>query len=114
MKTLLVSESAYMSLCYKCVWLLHRGHYNLGQLTPGKTEDVWIDIGVPSKQGQKENNTSTLRDKITGTLVGASGSHPKDVESTRVHVQASLPPFSAHDVLCECFLRHPYCSYCRS
>lgn len=75
-----------------------RGHYNLGQLTPGKTEDVWIDIGVPSKQGQKENNTSTLRDKITGTLVGASGSHPKDVESTRVHVQLTFHNLSAASV----------------
>ena len=68
---------------------VYRGHYNLGQLTPGMREDIWIDIGVPTKQGSRENNTSTLRDKVVGALVGAKGSHPSDVEATQAHIQVT-------------------------
>ncbi|KAK9800178.1 hypothetical protein WJX73_004159 [Symbiochloris irregularis] len=75
-----------------------RGHYNLGQLTPGKTEDLWIDIGVPTKQGQKENNTSTTRDKVVGAIVGAKGSHPSDVEGTAAHIQLTFRTLSVDSV----------------
>lgn len=78
-----------------CCTAGHRGHYNIGQLTPGKTEDLWIDIGVPTKQGQKENNTSTTRDKVVGAMVGAKGSHPKDVEGTAAHIQVSAGALSS-------------------
>lgn len=82
-------------MCIKSCAAAPRGHYNLGQLTPGKTEDLWIDIGVPTKQGQKENNTSTTKDKVVGAMVGAKGSHPEDVEETKAHIQVSAGALSA-------------------
>ena len=64
-----------------------RGHFNLGNLTPGEVADLWIDIGVPVKTASEEKGRERTRDKILGFFVGAKGNQPSDVEGCRVHIQ---------------------------
>lgn len=68
-------------------WIMLRGHFNLGNLTPGETADLWIDIGVPKKTGQEKKGGERKRDKIIGFFAGAKGNQEKDVKDCRAHIQ---------------------------
>lgn len=69
-----------------------RAHFNLGNLTPGETADLWLDIGVPKKSGSQTKGRERKRDKVLGFFTGAKGNQEKDVEDCRVHIQARLSP----------------------
>ncbi|DBA74196.1 TPA: hypothetical protein ACH3X1_010990 [Trebouxia sp. C0004] len=47
-----------------------RGHFNLGNLTPGELTDLWVNIGVPKKTGSAKKGSERKRDKILGFFVG--------------------------------------------
>ena len=68
-----------------------RAHFNLGNLTPGETADLWLDIGVPKKSGSQKKGRERKRDKVLGFFTGAKGNQEKDVEDCRVHIQARFP-----------------------
>lgn len=69
-----------------------RGHFNLGNLTPGELTDLWVDIGVPKKTGSEKKGSERKRDKILGFFVGAKGNQQKDVEDCRAHIQLLFHP----------------------
>lgn len=66
-----------------------RAHFNLGNLTPGETADLWLDINVPKKSGSENKGRERKRDKVLGFFMGAKGNQEKDVENCQVHIQAS-------------------------
>ena len=67
-----------------------RAHFNLGNLTPGETADLWLDINVPKKSGSENKGRERKRDKVLDFFVGAKGNQEKDVENCQVHIQVSL------------------------
>ncbi|KAL3133562.1 hypothetical protein ABBQ38_007410 [Trebouxia sp. C0009 RCD-2024] len=69
-----------------------RAHFNLGNLTPGQTADLWLDIGVPKKSGSQSKGRERKRDKVLGFFTGAKGNQEKDVEDCRVHIQLLFHP----------------------
>ena len=69
-----------------------RAHFNLGNLTPGETADLWLDIGVPKKSGSQQKGRERKRDKVLGFFTGAKGNQEKDVEDCRVHIQPCFHP----------------------
>jgi len=64
-----------------------RAHFNLGNLTPGETADLWLDINVPKKSGSDKKGRERKRDKVLGFFMGAKGNQEKDVKNCQVHVQ---------------------------
>ena len=66
-----------------------RAHLNLGNLTPGETADLWLDINVPKKSGSENKGRDRKRDKVLGFFMGAKGNQEKDVENCQVHIQVS-------------------------
>ena len=68
-----------------------RAHFKLGNLNPGETADLWLDINVPKKSGSEEKGRERRRDKVLGFFMGAKGKQEREVEDCRVHIQAYIP-----------------------
>ena len=81
-----------------------RANFKLGNLTPGETADLWLDIKVPKKSGSEKKGRERKRDKVLGLFMGAKGNQEKDVEDCRVHIQARLHP----PCFCTPLLHAPY------
>ena len=74
-----------------------RAHFKLGNLNPGETADLWLDINVPKKS--EEKGRERRRDKVLGFFMGAKGKQEREVEDCRVHIQACLQPSLALSIL---------------